>query len=106
MARHPLFPASDNFRTWALAATRRIEKDYVFLRPKTGTASLSATVSNVVIDINMTSTSIVMVQPMTDQAAGMTTWISSKGQGEFVIASAAAASDSCIFSYVIFPPPQ
>lgn len=32
MAHHPLFPASDNFRAWALATTRRIEKDYEALR--------------------------------------------------------------------------
>lgn len=105
MARVPLFPSSRDYRTWALELSKRIERDFAFLAPKTNTISLSATLDNAITDINMASNATVLLQPVTSQAAAMGVWISSKSQGQFVISSGAAASASCVFDYIIFPPP-
>ena len=107
MARTPLFPRSGNLATWALAITQRIERDYAYLRQKGGTVSLSATVSNVVTDINVVTGSRVFLTPITVQAAGMIPiglWISSKVQGQFVVTTSLVASLSCVFDYLIIPP--
>lgn len=109
MARVPLAPpATGDLRTWALNITRRFERDYAFLRPKVGQVSLSATVSNVVTDINCTSLSKVFLTAATSQAAaiGGTTWVSSVDTGQFVVTTAAAASASCVFNYQILPPAE
>lgn len=105
MSRVPLFPANSNYRTWALEITKRIERDFVLLSPKTNSISLSDSISNVITDINMLPNSTVFLQPKTSQAAAMSAWVSDKSQGQFVITSAAAASASCVFDYIIFPPP-
>ena len=103
MARTPLFPAAGNVNAWAQQFAMRTERDYNTVYPKTGTVSLSATVSNGVADVNMTSNSRVFLQPLTSQAAALSPYVSTKAAGQFVVTS--TASVSCVFDYLITPPP-
>lgn len=105
MARTPLFPAQGNVGAWAHQFSMRTERDYTRLYPKSGTVSLSATVSNTVIDINVTAQSRVILQPITSQAAALmaTIWVSAKADGSFTVAGTVSAS--CVFDYLVLPPP-
>jgi len=110
MPRTALFPRGSDLTTWALAITQRVERDFAFLRPKTGTTSLSATISNHISDINMTETAVVLMLPRTSNAAEMALdiWVSSKAAGEFTVQTRDGVSvkPEAVFDYVILPPPE
>ena len=105
MARTPLFPAFGNVAAWAHQFSMRTERDYARLYPKSGTVSLSATTTNTVIDINVTPQSRIVLQPITSQAAALmaTIWVAGKSDGSFTIAGTVSAS--CVFDYLVLPPP-
>jgi len=105
MARIPLPPPGVNLAFWVNQFAVRYERDYSALQPKSGTVSLSATVSNIVTNINCDTLSRVFLQPITTQAAQAQAWVSSKAAGRFVIATTVSATPSCVFDYLIIPAP-
>lgn len=110
MARTPLYPRGKDLTFWAQSLTQRYERDFSFLRPKTGSASLSSGVStHVVTDKNMLPTSHVhwtatSANAQSLEAEGM--YLLAKDAGQFTIQSIVAAGPGCTFDYVILPQPE
>lgn len=110
MARTPLYPRGKDLTFWAQSLTQRYERDFAFLRPKTGTISLSSGVSvHVITDLNMLPTSHVhwtatSANAQSLEAEGL--YISAKGSGQFTLQSIVAAGLGCTFDYVILPQPE
>lgn len=108
MPRAPLYPAGGDVAAWAHRFALHVERDLARIYPKSGTVSLSATTANTITDSNLTSVSRVFLQPVTSQAAAIVTgvWVSSKATGQFVVsAGAGVVSASCVFDYLVVPPP-
>lgn len=110
MARTPLYPRGKDLTFWAQSFTQRYERDFAFLRPKTGQLSLSTGVAtHVVTDLNMLPTSHVHLMATSANAISLQAegiYVFAKSAGEFTLRSVFPAGSGCTFDYVILPQPE